>query len=538
MKAKGSSNNHPTAAAIYRAKKNKLISGSRSRIISQTMDSTNVSPNNASKRPKIQPVDEGAAVTEIWKIIDAFAINHSPEDISRLVDKINHRIEHSASMEMDNNDPTPSTSQTALLNDAADDSMGEFLTVGKKNKILSADELNQQNKKQKLAKSPQHTVPVAAIPPKTTRVVSARKTRIPPIIFPVLDNSKLIEKATTSKFNIQILKNNQKIIKCEDKASHALICHYLREENIESHTYQTTEDKNIVYLCKGIQFSVNPDIIKQDLERQIGDVVISVRNHETPRSRKGNYKLDMHVIQFKPNTCIPDILAITGIYWHKVQWQKFTAKLSTQCVNCRNFGHSRNYCTYKFRCVRCKNDHPPGICPYKEVAKAVCVNCSGEHPASYRGCPAYDKFLKKTHPRPQRRSNQPVEPSSGAVRHTQWQPSLMRQQTAHHGDTFASMVTAKPITQTSMAQPSSRETSTQPAQQPSSGTRNHTGESGSRGGMAEDFFFNDPLALFGVNAYELNEKLKGFYASYSTLTNLFDKQMAYIKFLQHLNING
>lgn len=276
--------------------------------------------------------------------------------------------------------------------------------------------------------------PAVAVPQKP------KKTRVPPIIVPLLDHNKLIEKAASEKFQIKIMKNNQKLIKCDDKATHSQIVNILKDQKIQSHTLQCSDDRNVIFLCKGIQYTIDADTIKNDIERQIGDVVISVRNFDTARSRKGNYNVDIHVVQFKPNTCVPDILAITGIYWHEVTWEKFSKRQSSQCVNCRNFGHSRNYCTYKYRCIRCKNEHAPGVCPFKEAAKAVCANCGGEHPANYRGCPEYVKHQQKLqHRSPTQRNRAHSTAQNNMVNNVvTTQPTLQAPQTS--GQTFASVV--------------------------------------------------------------------------------------------------
>ncbi|KAI8122792.1 hypothetical protein CVS40_6395 [Lucilia cuprina] len=50
-----------------------------------------------------------------------------------------------------------------------------------------------------------------------------------------------------------------------------------------------------------------------------------------------------------------------------------------------------------FKCVKCDKSHPPGECELSQIqnSKPTCVNCGEEgHPANWRGCVAYKKYVK------------------------------------------------------------------------------------------------------------------------------------------------
>ena len=72
-----------------------------------------------------------------------------------------------------------------------------------------------------------------------------------------------------------------------------------------------------------------------------------------------------------------------------------------QCFNCQGFGHNASDCRSKSRCVVCSGHHILGKCSSQNLSQdekknfpVKCVNCHGEHTASYGGCPNV-KFAKK-----------------------------------------------------------------------------------------------------------------------------------------------
>ncbi|KAF0722836.1 Uncharacterized protein FWK35_00027872, partial [Aphis craccivora] len=61
-------------------------------------------------------------------------------------------------------------------------------------------------------------------------------------------------------------------------------------------------------------------------------------------------------------------------------------KLTPQCLNCQNYGHTRTYCNNHPRCVRCGENHRTDVCTKSRDLPAKCALCNGDHPANYRGC--------------------------------------------------------------------------------------------------------------------------------------------------------
>ncbi|XP_076322258.1 uncharacterized protein LOC143231619 [Tachypleus tridentatus] len=80
-----------------------------------------------------------------------------------------------------------------------------------------------------------------------------------------------------------------------------------------------------------------------------------------------------------------------------------------QCFKCQRFGHTKNACTAKPRCVRCSGEHTVSDCP-KERSDTTCSNCGLQHATSFRGCPKFQfvTAIRAKFAKPQREQPAPV----------------------------------------------------------------------------------------------------------------------------------
>ena len=72
-----------------------------------------------------------------------------------------------------------------------------------------------------------------------------------------------------------------------------------------------------------------------------------------------------------------------------------------RCYRCQKFGHRAPNCNSKTKCSVCAGPHSVNDCPEiqkntEESKERKCPNCSGNHPASYKGCPSYKTALQVT----------------------------------------------------------------------------------------------------------------------------------------------
>lgn len=70
-------------------------------------------------------------------------------------------------------------------------------------------------------------------------------------------------------------------------------------------------------------------------------------------------------------------------------------KQLTQYHRCQNFGHTKHYCNYQTRCVKCDGSHSTNECPKSKDEPPKYTLCGGPHPANYHGCPAYKSYQQR-----------------------------------------------------------------------------------------------------------------------------------------------
>ena len=75
-------------------------------------------------------------------------------------------------------------------------------------------------------------------------------------------------------------------------------------------------------------------------------------------------------------------------------------------------GHTSGQCENDLRCRKCGGSHVKKDC---QSDKPACVNCHGDHPSSYRGCPEKTKRLPKSQTQPKKTSSMPREPLRLAI---------------------------------------------------------------------------------------------------------------------------
>ncbi|KAG8236766.1 hypothetical protein J437_LFUL015831 [Ladona fulva] len=89
-------------------------------------------------------------------------------------------------------------------------------------------------------------------------------------------------------------------------------------------------------------------------------------------------------------------LNIRYICGFKVRIEKYKPpKGPPQCHRCQQFSHVDKACSMNARCVKSGLNHLSKDCIKPREEEAKCANCSGGHPASYRGCPTYQRLKEK-----------------------------------------------------------------------------------------------------------------------------------------------
>ncbi|CAG5030610.1 unnamed protein product [Parnassius apollo] len=160
----------------------------------------------------------------------------------------------------------------------------------------------------------------------------------------------------------------------------------LIKNNINHYTYKLKSEKTYRVVIRGLHASENIDMIKEELQAK-GHAVRQIVNvlHRTTKE-----KLPLYFVDLEPQANNKDIFSIKYINHVKVTIEApYKKKEVLQCKRCQRFGHCKNQCFRPFRCVKCGNDHPTSACTKTPESEAVCANCQGKHPASYKGCIKY-----------------------------------------------------------------------------------------------------------------------------------------------------
>ncbi|XP_033314127.1 putative uncharacterized protein DDB_G0289263 [Bombus bifarius] len=76
-----------------------------------------------------------------------------------------------------------------------------------------------------------------------------------------------------------------------------------------------------------------------------------------------------------------------------------------QCMRCQKYGYTKNYCNRNPTCVKWAGKHLTMNCPHTGKTNYInCYNCSGNHPASYKGCIVRKQLQRKLSPPLQNRT--------------------------------------------------------------------------------------------------------------------------------------
>ncbi|VVC34749.1 Hypothetical protein CINCED_3A002021 [Cinara cedri] len=105
------------------------------------------------------------------------------------------------------------------------------------------------------------------------------------------------------------------------------------------------------------------------------------------------------VIHLEPSPLNTDIFKIDRLLYTKIKIEEpHKHREIIQCQNCQEYGYTKKYCAYPFRCVRCGDHHPSNICKKPRDTPAKCALCNGDHPANYRGCRIHKQLQQLRQP--------------------------------------------------------------------------------------------------------------------------------------------
>lgn len=204
-------------------------------------------------------------------------------------------------------------------------------------------------------------------------------------LIELIGADNFICKATTDRLKIQTT----------NPESYRLLIHYLKEHNAKYHTYQLAEDKPTRIVIRNLRPTTPIELIKSELETRLFEVK-QVTNvlHKTSK-----LPLPLFFVDLEPTDHSNQIYQLFSLLHTKIRIEEpYKPKLISQYQNCQDYGHTRAYCGYSARCVRCSAHHPCSECTKSPDSPAKCALCSGDHPANYRGCSVYKELQRRKSP--------------------------------------------------------------------------------------------------------------------------------------------
>jgi hypothetical protein len=219
------------------------------------------------------------------------------------------------------------------------------------------------------------------ITPKPPPVYITDATNISPLI-------QLLEQIAFQQYEDKSLAHNQVKVQPKTSESCRIIIKALTVKRTHFHTYKLKQETSY--------YSINPAEIKTEIE----NLTHTITNIWNIKQNRTKLPFSMFIVELKTVPNNKDISSVEYIQQCKIKFEPPKHKRDTdQCANCQRYGHTRNYCHLKPRCVKCAGDHLTNQCHRKERSSdARCVLCGGNDAADYRGCAVYRDLQKRTYP--------------------------------------------------------------------------------------------------------------------------------------------
>ena len=127
--------------------------------------------------------------------------------------------------------------------------------------------------------------------------------------------------------------------------------------------------------------------------------LFEVRQVTNVLHRVNKNPLPLFFVDLEPTPKSKEIFELSSLLHTKIKIEEpHKSKVISQCLNCQEYGHTRAYCGYHPRCVRCGAGHQASDCPNPRNSPPKCALCSENHPANYKGCTIYKDLQRRKKP--------------------------------------------------------------------------------------------------------------------------------------------
>lgn len=230
------------------------------------------------------------------------------------------------------------------------------------------------------------------------------KSFCPPIFLYNVNIKRLVQQLEeiTPKilFKIKNVNQHKSKLYLSDAAVHADMMALLKEKKISSYSFTPKENKQMSLVIRGLYYDTEINEIKSALDISVPGVISKVSKFTTKFSLKNDFDTGLFLVTLVPGKKLNDVSHIKFLLSQCIVWEKPKRKDNEiQCRNCQLWGHIAINCNAQFKCVKCNLKHEPKECSRnneqeKTTSEPCCVNCGESgHPANWRGCPAFKKYL-------------------------------------------------------------------------------------------------------------------------------------------------
>lgn len=210
----------------------------------------------------------------------------------------------------------------------------------------------------------------------------------------------ILKSANVQNVTITSLNNNVWKINTSDSTGYRNLSATLNSMKFEWYTYENKTERPNKVIIRGLHHTCTKEDIIEDLQNKGFNPLDAVNILKKERKEESNSytyrKLPIFRVTFHRDDNMENIFKITSILNLRVKVEAVRAqtRLIPQCKRCQGFNHTKRYCQKEARCVKCAGKHDTENCEKPKTIVPKCINCKGNHPASYRGCEVAKELQK------------------------------------------------------------------------------------------------------------------------------------------------
>lgn len=273
---------------------------------------------------------------------------------------------------------------------------------------------------------------------KTTQ--QQKHNKVPPIFLHNANNhNAIIEDITkiVSKEFITKYTSNYLRINLTDEADYRKLTKFYTENQLKFHTFHNPEESPLTVVVRNIPISLKEEEILNELKLTklpVLKVVRLLNKHKKP--------LPLCYVDLTKSDEANEIYKLEKLFHSIVSVEpRRKSRDIPQCTRCQRYGHTKNYCQLEPRCVKCKGNHLYTQCLKSSDEPPVCVNCTEQHSANYKGCSYYQSMkskLTRNHQHVSPQNQNPNSTTTAAItnenfpRHTATRPSMSYSEAARN----------------------------------------------------------------------------------------------------------